>query len=782
MWMRWWDDLRLGWKLLGGFVAVLTVVAADGVIAFSTVRASQVSVSWVEHTDHVITTAEQARTALLDMQTAYRGFLITGDDAYLEDYNSGDQRYRVRLAELEQLTTDNPPQVQRWRELERREATWQRDVTEPGIALKRSGPAAGDDAVAAYVATGNGQRRFDTMRTLFDEAISVERDLLDQRAQVQEHTGTQLLMLVVLGTIAVTAIGLAIAFLLQRSIGRTVTQVARAARVVAHRDLPELVAVVRAVAAGDLSRRAVVVAQQVPIRGRDELGTLAADFNRMIDALNETDDRLNSIVRTVAHQRDTLSATLEAAQDAIAIVDSRFTPLITNGRHQEWLGVSADELRELPLVERLAVTFAHVDGRDELAAWVLGLLHDAERIETRRLRFTNAPLTEADCYTAPIRSTEGAAEGRVFVYHDVSRDAELARMKDELVSVVSHELRTPLASLVGFAELLLTRPFAEAEQRKFLGIMADEGRRLTALVNDFLDLQRIENGRQQIALARVDLHPVLERAIEALGADPRTPIRLQISTGLPLVRADAQRVHQVLMNLLSNAQKYSPGGGEIIVTAQHIHDFVEVRVKDRGLGIPESAMPHLFGKFYRVDNHERHGIRGTGLGLAIARHIVDAHGGRIWAESTGAGQGTQFTFTLPVADATSSSGEVLVVEDDSGFARLLEAELAELGHSATRVASAEAALEYLAAGRPRMVVLDLRLPGLGGEDLLKRLRDSNLAELPVLIVSVKDLDASELQRLDELRIVGVLHKGPDVAVAAAAYVHRVLRNAGELAA
>ena len=778
--MSWWHDLRLGWKLLGGFAAVLIVVAADGVVAFSTVRASQGAVSWVEHTEHVITTADYALTALQDMQTAYRGFLITGDSAYLDPYTTGQQVYREQLTELEQLTADNPAQVERWRELEHQAAAWQTNVTEPGIALKRSATAASSEAVVAFVESGT--RQFEGMRALFGEAINVERDLLDQRSQVQESTGSRLIMLVIVGTAGVTGIGLAIAFLLQRSIGGTVAQVAEAARVIAHQDLPALVSVVRAMADGDLTRQAVVVAQQVPVRGHDELGTLAADFNRMIDALNETDARLDAIVRTVAQQRDTLSATLEAAQDAIAIVDAEFTPLITNLRHKEWFGTSAEELRELPQDERVAVAFARIEGRDGLAAWVFELLHDAERIETRRLRFTNAPLTEADCYTAPIRSADGPAVGRVFVYHDVSREAELARMKDELVSVVSHELRTPLASLVGFAELLLTRQYAETERRKFLRIMADEGRRLTALVNDFLDLQRIESGSHQIAPSRIDLRPVLERAVAALGDDSHTPIGLEIPAGLPLVRADAHRIHQLLMNLLSNARKYSPGGGEIVVTARKINDLVEVAVKDQGLGIPHSAMQHLFGKFYRVDNPDRRGIRGTGLGLAIARQIVDAHGGRIWAESAGAGQGARFVFTLPVADATSSSGDVLVVEDDSGFARLLEAELAALGHSAIRVASAEAALEYLATGRPRMVVLDLLLPGLGGEDFLQRLRDGTSVDVPVLVVSVKDLDSSELQRLEELRIVGVLRKGPDVAPAAAQCVSRVLVNAGEMAA
>ncbi|HEY3110206.1 MAG TPA: ATP-binding protein, partial [Chloroflexota bacterium] len=147
---------------------------------------------------------------------------------------------------------------------------------------------------------------------------------------------------------------------------------------------------------------------------------------------------------------------------------------------------------------------------------------------------------------------------------------------------------------------------------------------------------------------------------------------LDLPPVLPLVSADADRVLQVLANLLSNARKFSPGGGEVTLAARPLEGAVEVSVRDRGLGLPPEAVPRLFEKFYRVDNSDRREIKGTGLGLAICRQIIEAHGGEIGVESEGLGTGARFRFTLPTVSPVVGSGDRLVVEDDSGFARLLE--------------------------------------------------------------------------------------------------------------
>jgi signal transduction histidine kinase len=259
------------------------------------------------------------------------------------------------------------------------------------------------------------------------------------------------------------------------------------------------------------------------------------------------------------------------------------------------------------------------------------------------------PRRDVSVQLFPVADVAGTGVGVGVLLHDVTAERDLQRTKDELVSVVSHELRTPLATVIGFAELLLTREWSEAERRRFLTITVDEGRRLTKLINDFLDLQRMEGGRQPIELRSTELIPILERAVAGAGDDPLRPISLEVAEHLPSVRADAERVQQVLSNLISNARKYSPTGGAVRVAARVVDGAVQVSVSDQGLGIPSEALHRVFEKFYRVDNSDRRTIKGTGLGLAITREIVEAHGGRIWAESPGPGRGARFCFTLPPA-------------------------------------------------------------------------------------------------------------------------------------
>jgi signal transduction histidine kinase/CheY-like chemotaxis protein len=382
----------------------------------------------------------------------------------------------------------------------------------------------------------------------------------------------------------------------------------------------------------------------------------------------------------------------------------------------------------------------------------------------------------------PVADTSGTWRGVGVVLRDVTSERDLVRTKDELVSVVSHELRTPLASVVGFAELLRTRELKEAQRQQFLTVILEEGRRLTALINDFLDLQRMESGRQEIVPRPTDLAALLEQCALLAGEDPARPVRIELNDGLPLVRADSDRVKQVVTNLLSNARKYSPGGGEIGVSVREAEGQVIVSVQDHGLGIPPEALPRLFEKFYRVDNSDRRSITGTGLGLAISRKIVEAHGGRIWAESAGLGQGSQFSFSLPVADARNTSGDVLIVEDDAGFARLLEAELANHALSAVWVATAEDAFDQIEADRPKAVVLDLLLPGLQGETFLKRLRQGAYTDIPVVVVTVKDLTQEERGALEDLRVVAVLRKQPTVGAMVGQILDAALRGSNAVAA
>jgi len=225
---------------------------------------------------------------------------------------------------------------------------------------------------------------------------------------------------------------------------------------------------------------------------------------------------------------------------------------------------------------------------------------------------------------------------------------ESERSKTELVSVVAHELRTPLASVLGFTSVLLQREVTEEQRREYLGIVEAQARRLGALVNDFLDVQHLEEGKLSIAKELVDVGSVIREQTELFaGQSPKHLLDVSLPpTPLP-VRGDSNRLAQVVANLLSNAIKYSPQGGTVRVAGRRNDGAVRVTIQDEGVGIPAELQPQIFGKFVR-GQATAEGIEGSGLGLAISRSLVEAHGGRIDFESK-KGRGSTFWFEIPTA-------------------------------------------------------------------------------------------------------------------------------------
>jgi signal transduction histidine kinase len=261
--------------------------------------------------------------------------------------------------------------------------------------------------------------------------------------------------------------------------------------------------------------------------------------------------------------------------------------------------------------------------------------------------------------TVRLIDEEGKRTGAITVVSDITLLEELSEMKTEFVSLVSHELRTPLTSIMGFAQTLRadTDRLPREEQNEFLGIIEQESNRLVVMINDLLDISRMEAGRAlAMHYSEVDLRELAEHVIRFQRVTTSAhSFRFEFPDHTVSVEGDRDKVEQILTNLVSNAIKYSPRGGEIVVGASEEGDEVKVSVQDKGVGMSQEEVGALFQPYQRVDRDAIKGIRGTGLGLYLVRGLIEAHAGRIWVESE-PGQGSTFYFSLPKHRAEKEAG------------------------------------------------------------------------------------------------------------------------------
>ena len=379
--------------------------------------------------------------------------------------------------------------------------------------------------------------------------------------------------------------------------------------------------------------------------------------------------------------------------------------------------------------------------------------------------------------------------GTLLVHRDMTREYEVDTMKSEFVSTVSHELRTPLASILGFTELLLTKQLKDERKTKYLDTIYMEAKRLTALINDFLDIQRMESGKQMYDKKYIDLNPILTKAIEHQEVNTaQHQFELSIESERDMILGDRIKIEQVFSNLLSNAIKYSPDGGKVSIRIYDREDMVAVSIQDEGLGIPEEALPNLFQRFYRVDNTDRSRIRGTGLGLSIVDEIVKAHGGTV-SVSSEYGKGSIFTVCFPMVmmkeDVQQSGGTfsmlnytIMVVEDDLSLAKLLQHELQDSGFHVSHFNSGKKALKQLKITTPDAIVLDILLEddGIDGWTIMEEMKKSErLKAIPIFISTALD----EKERGFSLGAKEYLVKPYKPSQLSNIIMHTLLSNGGE---
>jgi len=386
------------------------------------------------------------------------------------------------------------------------------------------------------------------------------------------------------------------------------------------RRLDSVVSFVRRVADGDLNAR-------IGEEGNDE-------FTAMEAALNQTAERLGRNFAELESRRQELAAILDSMQEAVVAVTPEGNIRWSNAVMQRIAGTQMQAGRPL----------AHSVRDPELLTCVKGALDDHELRSGRASLL--APGRIFEVHAAPLPSG-----GVLAVLHDVTNVEEAQKSRREFVANVSHELRTPLTSIQGYVETLIEDPGAKPETaREFLGIILKNAIRMNRLTEDLLALATVESPDYKLALQPARANVLLDDAIAALGGIVvDSGVKLQ-STGAPdlAVMADPDAMNQVFGNLIENALKYAKQGNRIRVGARALEREVEFTVQDFGPGIASEHLERIFERFYRVDKARSRESGGTGLGLAIVKHIVQAHGGRVWAESE-LGKGVAFHFTLPLA-------------------------------------------------------------------------------------------------------------------------------------
>ena len=462
--------------------------------------------------------------------------------------------------------------------------------------------------------------------------------------------------------------------------------------------------------------------------------------------------------------RAELETLIETSPVGVAVFDGATGKRLSFNREARRLleglsmpGRSTDEVLEL-------VTCRRADGREiALAEFPMArLLSSAEtvRAEEMTLSVPDGRSVTTLVNATPIRSADGAVERVVVTLQDLAPLEEFERMPAEFLGIVSHELRAPLISIKGSTATVLgaSRPLDPAETLQFFRVIDENADRMRQLIGDLLDHGRIVTGTLSVSPEPVRVASLVDQARSTFASGAAGPtLGIDLPEDLPRVMADRTRIVQVLTNLLSNAARHSPESSPIRIEAAREGVHVAISVTDKGRGVPPDRLPHLFRRYDpSTAGDRRRGLAGAGLGLSICRGLVEAHGGRIWAESGGAGRGTRFTFTVPVAEEVGAPRpadrertertRVLVVDDDPQMLRYVRDALTGAGYAPVVTGDPEEVPRLLRTHRPGLVLLDLILPGTDGIALMEEVPE--LTDLPVIFISAYGRDETIVRALD----------------------------------
>lgn len=382
---------------------------------------------------------------------------------------------------------------------------------------------------------------------------------------------------------------------------------------------------------------------RVKIRSNDEIGELSNTFNHMTE-------QLEKLIHDLNHEKEHLSSILRSMGDAVITFDAEGRVILANPLGQLLIDRWTDVELEWQDPDDGSLSYKSVPGP---------LRDTFETVTLEGKDFTNKVQVHNNVWSvvmAPLKS-EGTIRGAVAVIRNVTEEHKLEKLRRDFVANVSHEIRTPLSMLQGYSEALLDDIVASPEERKELvQVIYDESLRMGRLVNDFLDMARMEAGHVELNLQEVDLRQVVKRVhrkFQVYAKERDVSLLMEMpSQALTVIHADEDRIEQVLTNLLDNALRHTPSGKSIRISGELSgmgnNPYILLKIADQGQGIPSEDVPYIFERFYKADKARKRGLSGgTGLGLAIVKNIITQHNGRIEVNSV-VGKGTTFLIMLPV--------------------------------------------------------------------------------------------------------------------------------------
>ena len=527
------------------------------------------------------------------------------------------------------------------------------------------------------------------------------------------------------------------------------------------------------------------------LRG-DELGVLINSFAKMVQAVQVRERELALALsesrelatvtaesrRRVEAAHADLLATLETVPAALMIFNVDGSVRLRNRAATEVMGIEPQnpELRRnyWDRFKRIAKDGSIIT-KDR---WVStrALAGEIVRNEELEIHHPDGRVYPILASGAPLRNELGHIAGAIVAFQDIAKLREVDRLKDEFVSIVSHELRTPLTSIRGSVQLVLDdeKAVTDREHRTLLQIALNNCERLVRIINDILDVSKIESGNLVLRKKPAHVAELIRQSVDVV-APPARSAGVRIDVNVPAnirpVMVDPDRIVQALVNLLSNAVKFAPKDSTVTITVTGTENVITIAVSDQGEGIAPENLNRLFQKFQQVDSSASRRKGGTGLGLAITKALVEQHGGRIAVDSE-LNKGTRFSFTLPAAtteEATALapvaanvdgsarlvSRRVLIVDDDDDFRALMRTQLSNAGYVVFDARDAASATHIARTAHPDVITVDLLMPDIDGFSFIDRLRqEPELAEIPIVVVSGAE-DAKTDARLPiDVSVVG----------------------------